>query len=126
LQIGSPQQASRDPLLGNLFENLVVLEIVKALYTRDLLNPLSFYREQKGLEIDLILEHHRIPHGIGIKSSRTFHPDFAGSLRQFKERFPQVGSLRIVYGGDEDIQGSEYRVWSFSHTANLPVDVISS
>ncbi|MFQ3620105.1 MAG: ATP-binding protein [Spirochaetales bacterium] len=113
LQLNSLQQVSRDPLLGNLFENLIVLECVKALYNRDFRNPLFFYREQAGIEIDLILEHQRLPNAIEIKCAQTFHPDFVRSLYGFKERFPQTSSLRVVYGGNENIMGSDYQVFSF-------------
>ena len=124
LQIASPQQAGRDPLVGNLFENLVVIESMKALFNRNKRTPLFFYREQTGLEIDLILEHNRVPHGVEIKSSQTFHPDFLRSLRRFKGQFPEAGSLQVVYGGDKDMRGSDYMVWSFTNIATMVEGIV--
>jgi len=59
LQIETVEQAARDPLLGNIFENMVVMEAVKSAYNREESQRLSFYRDKSGLEIDLIRQYQR-------------------------------------------------------------------
>jgi uncharacterized protein len=64
LQIESTDQVARDPLLGNIFENMIVMEALKFAYNRGDSPNLSFYRDKSGLEIDLIREYQRRPYPI--------------------------------------------------------------
>jgi len=116
LQVETPTQASRDPLLGGMFENMIVAEVKKCLFNRGRHDILSFYRDSSGLEVDLILEKQRIPYAFEIKASRTFSPDFLRSLRKFKSITGDVGSLNVLYGGIESLTGSDYSVWDFTNT----------
>ena len=45
LGIEKPEQVSRDPLVGQLFENLVVLECLKTRYNQGKLSNLYYYRD---------------------------------------------------------------------------------
>jgi len=55
-----------------LFENLVVLEVIKSRYNQANLNPLYFWRASNGQEIDLLIEKYnqRIP--VEIKAGSKF------------------------------------------------------
>ncbi|MBC2602534.1 ATP-binding protein [Puniceicoccus vermicola] len=48
LEIRTPQQMSRDPLLGNLFENLVVMEALKSRWNQGVDPDLYHIRDQGG------------------------------------------------------------------------------
>ncbi|TAH45040.1 MAG: DUF4143 domain-containing protein, partial [Treponema sp.] len=61
LQIETPEQAGRDPLMGNLFENVVVVELLKGQLNRGLNGTWSYFRDNSGNEVDLIWERQRIP-----------------------------------------------------------------
>jgi len=54
LGISTPEQAARDPLFGGLFENMVVIEALKARLNAGEMPELYYYRSKDGLEIDLI------------------------------------------------------------------------
>ena len=54
LGIIKADQVSRDPLVGQLFENLVVLKAIKTRYNQRLDSNLYFYRDSHGNEIDLL------------------------------------------------------------------------
>ncbi len=56
LGIETENQASRDPLRVNLFENLIVSEFLKKELNANKDNNLYFLRTTKGMEIDLILK----------------------------------------------------------------------
>jgi len=102
LGIETEQQMKRDPLRGNLFENLVVVEFLKYRWNRGLRNNLHFFRDAKGNEVDLLygVGHDWAP--VEIKSGATIAPDYFKSLRTFagmaKGKNP-VGS--VVYGGSQ-------------------------
>ncbi|MFV0275630.1 MAG: ATP-binding protein, partial [Parahaliea sp.] len=55
LGIEHPQQVARDPLIGQLFENLVISECLKAQANRGKRSDLYFFLDSNGNEIDLLL-----------------------------------------------------------------------
>ncbi|HEO70362.1 MAG TPA: ATP-binding protein, partial [Candidatus Hydrogenedentes bacterium] len=52
LGIHSKEQAARDPLRGGLYENLVIVEIMKGAFNRGIRPELYFYRDSNGNEVD--------------------------------------------------------------------------
>lgn len=99
LGIETTNQVSRDPLVGNLFENLVVLEALKARYNRGLTSMLYFYRDSQGHEIDLLCPAGGQLTGIEIKSSSTWTPAFKKALVTFSNRTKALSKAAIVYTG---------------------------
>ncbi|MBK8802146.1 MAG: ATP-binding protein [Fibrobacteres bacterium] len=87
LGIRDPEQLWRDPLRGNLFENMVVADLVKYCLNRGRTPDLHFYRDSNGVEVDLLHGDGRTVRPIEIKSASTFHPDFTKGLRSFRKAF---------------------------------------
>ena len=102
LQIDTPEQVSRDPLLGAIFENMVVIEATKAAYNRGAHPQLSFYRDKSGLEIDLIREYQRQPFAMEIKAGSTFISEMIKPLRQFRLLQEKLAGAALLYSGDEN------------------------
>lgn len=100
LGIETEEQVLRDPLVGSLFENLVVLECLKARYHQGKEAGLYFFRDSNGNEIDLLQAAGRSLHGIEIKSASTFHESFKKSLKHFHERIAPLQARTIVYNGE--------------------------
>lgn len=94
------EQVSRDPLIGHLFENLVVLESLKARYNRGLTPNLYFYRDNQGHEIDLLHQRGSELSGIEIRSASTWSPSFKKALEHFHQRIHSLSTRTVVYGGD--------------------------
>ena len=97
-------QMSRDPLRGNLFENMAVIEALKYRFNRGKRNNLSFYRDRKGDEVDLLLEAGQDVFPVEIKAGETITQDYFKGLKSFARIFPKLpwgGGL--IYGG-RDIQ----------------------
>lgn len=110
LGIESVRQASRDPLRGNLFENIVILEAMKT-RLNDNRNPNLFYvRTEKGVEIDLILRKEGMLFPFEIKSSMTPNNDFAKNMKLFCNSESDSGGMTVVYCGDyyESFQNCRY------------------
>jgi len=63
---------SRDPLRGGLFENLVILELMKARLNQGLEPQLYFYRDQQGNEVDVIYKSANVLIPVEIKAAQTF------------------------------------------------------
>ncbi len=102
LGIESVEQLQRDPLRGALFENLMVLELVKTRYNQGLDPNLFFYRDSQGKEVDVIYQRGRELIPIEIKSSQTYNSSFLDSVNAFhqlvKERAPKSF---LIYGGEK-------------------------
>jgi hypothetical protein len=99
LQIETPAQAARDPLLGNIYENLVVVEAFKAAYNRGLEPRVHFYRDKSGLEVDLIREFQRRPFAIEIKAAATFSPEMLSQLERFLRLHGNAAGAAVVHSG---------------------------
>ena len=101
LGIHNVAQVSRDPLIGNLFENMVMLEILKTHYNRGKEKNLFYFRDSKGFEIDAIVPTSQggfIP--IEFKSSKTFSTDFTVNLRKICNITSQAINPTVVYSGN--------------------------
>ena len=100
LGIEKPEQVTRDPLVGQLFENLVVLEALKTRYNRGQTPNLYFYRDSHGYELDLLYASGRNLFGIEIKSAATFSCHFKKMLLRFSEKQKTLQSGYVVYNGE--------------------------
>jgi uncharacterized protein len=96
LGIRDPEQLWRDPLRGNLFENMVVADLVKYCLNRGRTPDLHFYRDSNGVEVDLLYAEGRTVFPIEIKSASTFHPDFTKGLRSFRKAFASTSGQNLA------------------------------
>lgn len=100
LGINASGQITRDPLVGHLFENLIVLEALKSKYNQGLDANLYFYRDSHGNEIDLLHASGRKLMGIEIKSSSTFNNSFKKTLLNFSEKQSRLENAYVIYNGE--------------------------
>ena len=97
--IQSADQVTTHPLRGSLFENLVVAEAVKHRFNRGRDFNLSFFRDSRGLECDLLYDTGSGIHAIEIKSGATVASDYFTSLNRVADLLPAVSARTVVYGG---------------------------
>ena len=110
LGLESTGQIRRDPLVGGLFENLVVVEALKSRTHRGLKPELYFFRDHNGVEIDLLQRRGRELIGVEIKSASTLHAKMRVGLVRFDENVTSLAHKFLVYNGPAD--GSGGRRWS--------------
>jgi predicted AAA+ superfamily ATPase len=101
LDITTPSQIARDPLLGGLFENMVVIEALKAQYNKGMRAGLYYIRGKNGVEIDIVVEKARRLHGIEIKSSKTPDDSFVANMKKFSTNVASLESQSVIYSGDD-------------------------
>ena len=102
LGIRTVEQLQHHPLRGALFENMVVLEVLKSLRNQGLRDPLYFFRDSNGLEIDLLLEHADGLQLAEIKASQTVSAPLFKNLRTVSTLLgDRVKSQHLIYGGVE-------------------------
>lgn len=102
LGIKSKEQVERDPLRGALYENMVILEILKNFYNKGERPELFFYRDTHGNEVDCIIRQNRKLQPIEIKSGATFTTDYLKGIKQFqKVAGEKVYQPKVIYNGRE-------------------------
>ena len=98
---------------GSLFENLVILELMKKELNEGNKPALYFWRDSNQNEVDLLQEKDGKLTAIEIKSSETYHSDFLKGLKYFQKIAPE-SILKLIYAGSinqerDGIQISNYR-----------------
>lgn len=114
LGIEKPSQVSRDPLVGNIFENLVVIEFLKKRYNSGKLANLYFFRDSNGNEVDIIMQKGRSLVPVEIKSASTFNKSFVKGLIKFRQLTPQSDKGQLIYSGDFFPITDDYEVKNFT------------
>ncbi len=117
LGIENTIQISRDPLRGNLIENLIVLELMKARLNRGLDPQLYYFRDAHGHEVDLIFQsgHKLVP--IEIKAAKTFNAEFLKNL----DYFQQLAGDRcekgfLIYTGSQEQAIGSFRILNYMNS----------
>lgn len=105
---------------GALFENFVISEIMKNFYNQGRLQPLYFWRDRTGHEIDLLIDAGGRMHPIEIKSGQTVQPLFFKNLDFFNQisgNDPERSM--VIYAGDLNQKRTKGQVRSWD---NVPAD----
>lgn len=93
---------SRDPLRGNLFENIAVIEALKYRFNRGKRGNLSFYRDSRGNEVDLLVGVGPDLFPIEIKAGATVTDDYFKGLSSIGKVLRNIPfGCGLIYGGDE-------------------------
>jgi predicted AAA+ superfamily ATPase len=89
-----------DRMRGPLFENMVVMELVKMRYNRNRENNLFFYRDSRQHEVDVMMANEGAFDCLEIKSSATFSEDFLKGISYLRRSEPElVRHAYLVYAG---------------------------
>lgn len=97
--IENTDQLAIHPFRGNLFENLVILELMKRRYNKALQKKLYFWRDNSGHEIDVILERAGAQLPLEIKSGKTVSDDFFKGLDYWR-KLTGADQGYLVYDGE--------------------------
>jgi predicted AAA+ superfamily ATPase len=112
-------QIATHPLRGALFENAVVSEAIKYLFNRGRRSNLSFFRDTRGLECDLLYERGSRIGAIEIKSGATVASDYFDALNRVARLLPQVSDRGLVYGGAMRQSRSDVEVVTLADVGDL-------
>ncbi|MCY4200041.1 MAG: ATP-binding protein [Gammaproteobacteria bacterium] len=100
LGIRSPDQVSRDPLVGAIFENLVVGEFLKSQANKGHRPEMYFYRDSNHVEVGLLVPKAGGFDAVEIKSAATYRSNLLTGLNRIASIAPNVLSRTLVYRGD--------------------------
>ncbi len=113
LGIHDSNQASRDPVRGNLYENLVIADILKDGLNQGIRPEAYFFRDSNGNEVDLLIKEEGKLIPIEIKSAATFSINALKGLTHFKSLdIDRVQPGFVLYNGDQEHQVNGVRVFN--------------
>lgn len=101
LGIENPAQLAVHPLRGAIFENLAVIELLKQRLNSAKQPNLCFYRENRGVEADIVRMEGEMLDIFEVKSSQTFNKSFVKNLDYLKALLGErIRNSAVVYDGD--------------------------
>ena len=112
-RISHPKEIGISSMTGAFFENMVVMEALKARYNSYTEPKLYFYRDNNGVEVDLIMERGQKELELfEIKSAYTISKEFTRNMDRFEHLHPGYEVRKnIIYSGDtlpEPVNGVRY------------------
>ncbi|MFH0898109.1 MAG: DUF4143 domain-containing protein, partial [bacterium] len=100
-------------LLGALFENMVIVDLIKNFKAKNLHPSLTFFRDSNKNEIDLIIEIEGKTIPVEMKVSETMNSSFFDTLTWFQQKTQNDQDAVIVYGGNQNQTRSQGKVISW-------------
>jgi uncharacterized protein len=99
LGIQNQSQIDLYPLKGALYENMVVMEIIKQFSNQAIIPTVYYWRDKTGREVDIIIEKDLKIIPIEIKSSQTIKPEFTKHLVYWKN-LASSSKAYVLYAGN--------------------------
>ncbi len=103
---------------GNIFENMIISELIKQNNHKGLLRDYYYWRDSKGHEVDLLFEAGESLVTYEIKAGTTILDKMFDGLRYFKNiSGNQVTKQYLIYGGKSPQKRTEFEVvpWQAAH-----------
>lgn len=107
---------------GNLFENMVIVELMKNRYNRNRRPDFYFWKDSHGVEVDLVSLEGLETQLFEMKYSFTPKAEFFKGIQSFRDNAPEqrkTGSNMIVYAADEGQRRSTATVESWRDLGRL-------
>lgn len=102
LRLDSVNELKNHFSLGGLFENMVILDIYKRKFNFLSTSKLYYFRDSKGVEVDLLIDKGNELFPIEIKASATFNSEYVKNIRYFNELCGGNLGYLIYTGRKED------------------------
>ena len=116
LDMRSPSDLKNHSMRGALFENLVIVDIMKEQLYRGEDVKLYYMRDAKGIEIDLVYKAGLTAKLFEIKSGMTVNDDFFTGLSKFGELFSEnkiKAEKYIIYSGEREFERNETKIINY-------------
>jgi predicted AAA+ superfamily ATPase len=101
LGIKSKEQVIQHFAYGALFENFIIMDILKERLSKGLRDGLFFWRDSKGVEIDLLIEEGDSLKAVEIKGGKTLSADYFKNLAYWAKLSDlSADNSVVIYGGE--------------------------
>ena len=118
LDIETPRRLEHDKMRGAIFENFVVMEVIKHRYNQGLEGGVYFYRDSNQNEVDILLKQEGEITAIEVKSSMTYNVSFEKTLARLSEWIKtSITNKIVVYAGDFENNKGDVQILRYNHLA---------
>jgi uncharacterized protein len=100
MDINDSSQIDTHPLKGNLYETMIISELVKSRLNKGTINNLLFYRDSNSNEVDVIIPQGNKYTAIEIKSSKTITNSFFKGLNNFDSLQTEPTRKLLIHSGN--------------------------
>jgi predicted AAA+ superfamily ATPase len=100
LGVSSAEMLDTHPFKGALFENLIIINLLKNRFNNGLQDDLYYWRDKTGNEIDLLIDSSKKPTAIEIKSGATINSDYFKSLLYLDNISKNKINMQVCYTGN--------------------------
>jgi len=118
LEIEKERQLASHPLRGNLFETMVVSEMIKARLNRGKTNNLYFWRDKTGHEVDVLSVQGERLNAVEVKSGMTITYEAFTGLEYWRKVSGKPGKSVLIYGGGEKQERRRAMVMGWERAAD--------
>jgi predicted AAA+ superfamily ATPase len=119
LGIDSENQVLSHPLLGQLFENMVIMDAIKTGFNKGKDHNIFFYRDNNQNEVDIIFKSRRGLIPVEIKSAMTFNDDLLKGIRFFQRIVPAAKKGYLIYSGDLSFRKEDIEIINFMNAYQI-------
>jgi predicted AAA+ superfamily ATPase len=123
LGITSPAEVLTNKLYGAIFENMIIMEQIKARTTVGENNNVYFWRDEQQLEVDALLHYSSHLRAVEIKATKTIKASLADNITHWAASLKaETDSQRyVIYGGEEDtvLDGVTWVSWRRCESVNM-------
>lgn len=115
-------QISSYPLVGAIFENLVIMDLIKARLNRGKLANIYYYRDSNGNEIDILFQKGAYLTAVEIKSGSTYHSKQFAPIDRIMQRTDKITQSVLIYNGVQRELSQNRRMLPFDRVALAEAD----
>ena len=113
LGIKKPQEVIYHPLVGQIFENLVVIECLKAQLHQGEVSSLYFFQDSNKNEIDILCPKEDYLRCFEIKSASTYHSSMRKYLQKMIDNYPKIKEAHLIYNGKSKSLSNDIKLIHF-------------
>ncbi len=92
----------KGPMIGPLFETMIVSEWIKIYYNRGEKPELYYWRSKYGIEVDLIIDRNGMLYPSEVKSTSTVVPGHTESLNTWRSLAGDLSSTGVIVADAPD------------------------
>lgn len=116
LRIRSAEELDQHYARGALFENFIIVEMLKQQLNLGRQQDLYYWKDNTGYEIDLLVPQGNKLNILEIKSATRLHPDFFKNLEFFQKLTKTTsGQSYLIYAGEEQQERTQGYVRGWKH-----------
>lgn len=108
------------PFRGQIFENLVYVELLKQRLNKGEESNIYFWRDNHGTEVDFIIDNSLNINCIETKSGTNFQPAYLKNLQQFSKYVSEIQQQFLVYDGNVERNINNVKLLNWKHLAAIP------